>query len=131
MPHAQTLKNYLKYLEAADYDNLISLFAENAVVHSPLYGQMPAKQFYKDLFEDTAESHLTLLNIFQGENENTAAVHFQFDWILSDGTKAPFEVVDICKFSHDGKIEELKIIYDSAKTRSAFDGLSSYPYCDK
>ena len=125
MNHSETLKKYLQFLEAGDYENLISLFSQDAVVHSPLYGQVAAVKFYKDLFEDTSESKLTLINIFAGEKENTAAVHFQFDWTLSDGTAAPFEVVDVCKFSSDGKIEELKIIYDSAKTRPAFEKLSS------
>lgn len=125
MNHTETLKQYLQHLEAADYDSLISLFTQNAIVHSPLYGKMSASQFYKDLFEDTAESKLTLLNIFTGEKENTAAVHFLFDWTLSNGTPAPFEVVDVCKFSTDGKIQELKIIYDSMKTRAAFDGANN------
>ena len=104
MTPKQTLKKYLQFLEAADYENLISLFAKEAVIYSPLYGKVAAVKFYKDLFEDTAESKLTLLNIFIGENENTAAVHFQFDWTLVDGTAAHFEVVDVCRFSSDGKI---------------------------
>lgn len=125
MNHKESLKKYLKFLEAADYENLISLFSKEAVVYSPLYGKVIATKFYKDLFKDTAESKLTLINIFTSEETNAAAVHFQFDWTLSDGIAAPFEVVDVCKFSPDGKIEELKIIYDSAKTRPAFDKLSS------
>ena len=117
------MRQYLQHLEAADYMQLMTLFAENAVVHSPLYGQMPASQFYKDLFEDTAESKLTLLNLLHGEDPSTAAIHFQFDWTLADGTAAPFEVVDVLTFSEKGKIQELKIIYDSSKTRPAFDNL--------
>jgi len=124
MDHKESLKKYLQFLEAADYDNLISLFSKDAIVHSPLYGKVPAAKFYKDLLKDTAESKLTLINLFTGENPNTAAVHFQFDWTLSDGTAAPFEVVDVCTFSPDGKIQELKIIYDSAKTRPAFEKLN-------
>ena len=125
MKYDETLKKYLQFLEAGDYENLISLFANDAVVYSPLYGKMPADKFYKTVFKDTAESKLTLLNIFSSEEHDTAAIHFQYDWILKDGTQAPFEVVDVCRFSSDGKIEELKIIYDSAKTRPAFEKLSS------
>lgn len=125
MDFSETLKKYLQFLEAGDYENLIGLFTKDAVVHSPLYGKVAAVDFYKKLFEDTSESKLTLLNILTGEKQNTAAVHFQFDWILKDGSAAPFEVVDVCKFSSEGKIEELKIIYDSAKTRPAFEKLSS------
>jgi len=125
MNHSETLKKYLQFLGAADYENLMLLFAKDAIVYSPLYGEVAAVQFYMDLFEDTLESKLTLINIFSGENGNTAAVQFHFDWILSNGTKASFEVIDICKFSSDGKIVELKIIYDSAKTRPVFEKLSS------
>ncbi|MDY6959812.1 MAG: nuclear transport factor 2 family protein [Halobacteriota archaeon] len=121
----ETLKKYLQFLETSDYENLISLFSNEAIVHSPLYGKIAAVQFYKDLFRDTSESKLTLLNIFTSENEDTAAVHFRYDWTLSDGSAASFEVVDVCNFSSDGKIEGLKIIYDSAKTRAAFEKQSS------
>ena len=110
MNHTESMKKYLQFLEAADYENLISLFSEDAVVHSPLYGKVAAKKFYKDLFKDTSESKLTLINILHGEDQLVAAVHFQFDWTLADGTAAPFEVVDVIKFSQDGKINELKII---------------------
>lgn len=125
MNHTQSIKKYLQCLESLDYENLISLFSKEAVVHSPLYGTVAAAKFYKDLFKDTAESKITPLNIFTGENEDVAAVHFQFDWTLSDGTPAPFEVVDVLKFSTDGKITDLKIIYDSAKTKPAFEKLNS------
>ena len=125
MNHAESIKTYLRCLETADYETLISLFADDAVVHSPLYGDVPAPKFYKDLFEDTAESKITPLNVFTSENPNVAAAHFQFDWTLADGTPVPFEVVDVFRFSDDGKVKELKIIYDSAKTKPAFDQLNS------
>lgn len=95
MNNKESLKKYLQFLEAADYENLISLFSKDAVVYSPLYGKVAVGKFYKDLFQDTSESKLTLINLFTGEEENTAAVHFQFDWILSDGSAAPFEVIDV------------------------------------
>lgn len=50
MKHSETLKKYLQLLEAADYENLISLFARDAMVYSPLYGKVTAVQFYKALF---------------------------------------------------------------------------------
>lgn len=73
---------------------------------------------------NNAESIRQYLNIFTSEDKRTGAAHFQFDWTLADGTPAPFEVVDIFKFSENGKITELKIIYDSAKTRPAFEELN-------
>ena len=44
---AKTLAHqYLKYLQEANLDKLLSLFTENAIVVSPVYGEMPARDFY-------------------------------------------------------------------------------------
>lgn len=117
------IHRYLHCLETAGYETLMSLFSSDARVDSPLYGKVAAAKFYKDLFKDTSESKITLLNVFKSEDGRGAAAHFKYDWTLADGTSAPFEVVDVFKFSEDGKIIELKIIYDTAKTRPAFEGL--------
>src|SRR4051794_10569746 len=113
------IKAYLKSLEAGDAETIINLFSEDGVIHSPLYGDIPVKVFYKDLFADTIQSVITLLNIFQSaDNPDTAAAHFKYDWTLKDGTKTNFEAVDVFNFDAHGKIKEMTIIYDTAKTRS-------------
>src|SRR3954454_8097501 len=118
------LETYLKSLEAGDAKTIISLFSENGVIHSPLYGDVPAKDFYKDLFDDTTQSVITLSNIFQSStNLNTAAAHFKYEWTLKNGTKTNFEAVDVFVFDEHGKIKEMTIIYDTAKTRRAFEML--------
>ncbi len=125
MKHKKTLQKYLKFLETSNYENLMSLFLDDAIVYSPLYGKVSAGKFYKEVFKDTLESNFTVINMFESSDPSFAAIHFQYDWVLSDGNEAPFEVVDIFKFSEEGKIIELKIIYDSVQTRSAFEKLSS------
>ena len=117
----ETIKKYLGALEKADYENLISLFAPKAVVHSSLYGAVEAEKFYKDLFKDTSKSVIILKDIFVGENSSKAAVNFLYDWTLSDGSPVSFDCVDIFKFTAEGKIQELTIIYDTSKTRPKFD----------
>lgn len=125
MNRSEIIKNYLNSLELSDYEKLISLFTEDAIVYSPLYGEILASKFYKDLFEDTSKSKITLLNILMGEDERVAAGHFRYDWTLANGTPTCFECVDIFNFSPEGKIKELRIIYDSAKTRSSFEKLNA------
>ena len=84
-----------------------------------------AAVFYTNLFADTRQSDITLLNIFESiENNYTAAVHFKYHWILSDGTPTHFECMDIFKFDEQGKIADMTIIYDTAKLRPAFEALS-------
>jgi ketosteroid isomerase-like protein len=45
---------YLGALGDADLTAMLSLFSEDAVVHSPLYGPVPAAKFFPALFSDTA-----------------------------------------------------------------------------
>ena len=118
----KTIKKYLKCLEDSDYESMIKLFSEDAVVHSPLYGEIKADKFYKDLFKDTSNSDITLMNIFKSQNNsNSAAGHFRYDWVLEDGTPTSFECVDILKFNDNGEIKELIIIYDTSDVRNSFE----------
>ncbi|HNP22839.1 MAG TPA: hypothetical protein PKM63_15705 [Panacibacter sp.] len=118
------LYNYFKGLEMGDTVMILESFAVNAMIHSPLYGDVPAKEFYTKLFNDTRQSDIALLNIFEGRDNNyTAAVHFKYHWILKDGTPTHFECVDIFKFDEERKIVDMTIIYDTSKLRSAFKQL--------
>jgi ketosteroid isomerase-like protein len=119
------IKLYLQALEAGSYENVTKLFNEDSVVYSPLYGKMLASDFYRDLFKDTAESKITLLDIFHNEDFSAAAIHFKYHWKLVSGEDVPFEVVDVIKFTDNGLIKEIKIIYDTAATKSGFDRLKS------
>ncbi|MEM3062942.1 MAG: nuclear transport factor 2 family protein [Nitrososphaerota archaeon] len=117
----KTIKEYLKGLEAGSYENIIKLFSPKAIVNSPLYGEIKAKDFYKELFKDTSKSKITLVNIFKSKNPLIAAGHFRYDWVLKDGTLTSFECIDIFRFTQNGKIAELTIIYDTAKIRPFFE----------
>ena len=115
--------DYLAALEAGDVQRILTLFTADAVVHSPLYGEMPASEFYPALFADTAESKLTLKTVLHGDRDDspTVAFWFDFDWTLADGSPAPFSVVDIAKLNREGLIYELHIIYDTAAIRPLFE----------
>jgi len=118
----KTIKEYLRGLEIGSADEIIKLFSPDAVVHSPLYGDVKAKKFYQELFKDTSKSKITLMNIFVSQNNpQIAAGHFRYDWILKDGTSTSFECVDIFRFDENGKIKELTIIYDTSKIRTSFE----------
>ena len=49
---------------------------------------------------------------------------FHFDWRLSDGSAAPFDVVDIATPDDSSRIAELTIIYDTHLLRAAFESAS-------
>lgn len=116
---------YLDALEKADLDRLLALFSENAMVNSPLYGMVPASNFYKELFADTTQSKLQLIDIFVQSSKPTAAVNFLYQWTLAHGEVSHFDCVDIFEFDKEGKIKSVKIIYDTARTRPVFEELKS------
>ncbi len=58
------VKTYLKGLEARDIDSIMVLFTPDGTVHSPVFGKIPAQQFYKDFFADTSKMDVELLGIF-------------------------------------------------------------------
>ena len=123
----QTVNNYLSALEAADLEKLLSLFTDDARVKSPLYGYINAKQFYSDLFVDTESSVLTVHDVFLSTSDNPkAAAHFHYQWQMKNGSVTEFECVDVFEFDGGtGKIASLSIIYDSGRTRAAFEELRS------
>jgi hypothetical protein len=115
---------YLRAVEDGDVDAMLALFADGAIVHSPLYGTRPATEFYPALFADTSSAALTLLGTMRGTSSDGQALLsflFHFDWVLPGGTAAPFDVVDVAELDDDGLISRLRIIYDTVDVRPAFE----------
>jgi hypothetical protein len=115
---------YLAAVTASDLEGMLSLFADGAVVHSPLYGDLPATDFYPALFADTGAAHLTLLGTMHGAStagRPLVSFLFHFDWTLADGTAAPFDVVDVAELDDAGRITSLRIVYDTVSVRPAFE----------
>lgn len=121
------VKRYLDALQSGNAELILSVFEEDGVVLSPLYGKMTAKQFYSDLSEDTIKSKITLINTLQSyENKDTCAGHFKYDWTMKDGSLVTFECVDVFKVSPNNKFQQLTIIYDTYGTvRDNFNKLKS------
>ncbi len=108
-------QQYLAALNAASLEKVLSLFAADAIVSSPLYGEMPVRRFYQDLFADTAQSQTKLLNIFDSsDNKAVVALHFNYTWTLQSGKIVDFECVDVFELAQDGtRFTKLTIIYDT------------------
>ena len=115
--------SYLTALASADLEAVLALFAADGIVSSPLYGDLPAREFYPVLFADTAESVLALRQTLQHIDgaRPTVAFWFDFAWTLADGTPAPFTAVDIAELDETGRITHLHIVYDTHPIRAAWE----------
>lgn len=130
MTPGQLADAYLAALEAADHARVLALFAGDAIVHSPLYGPVPAAEFYPALFRDTARASLTLHGVTSGTSPAGAplvGLWFHFAWRLGDGRDAPFDVVNMLELDPDGLITSLHIIYDTVEVRPAFEASIGHP----
>ena len=122
MPAAdEIVKSYFRALEAGNYGEITKLFSRYAVVDSPLYGKMQASEWAKDLLADTAKSKVTILDIFESKKFGSIAARYNYQWILRNSKFASFEGVDIFQVSPEGLIDRLKIVYDPAQVRDAWN----------
>jgi hypothetical protein len=115
---------YLRALTTADTRLAASLFADDGVVHSPLYGPRSPAEFYRALLADTSQANLTLKSVMSGVDttgQTTVSFWFHFDWRLPSGAAAPFDVVDVATLDARGLIKELHIVYDTVDVRPAFE----------
>lgn len=119
------IKAYLQGLRTGEVEPILLLFADKAMVYSPLYGAVEAGQFYTDLFEDSSASVIQLHDIFTNKANHSASVYFTYHWTMADGQISEFDCVDVFNFDAEGKIESLRIIYDTAATRPAFESLKN------
>ena len=125
MNREEIIRAYLGGLKKGSYNEILELFTSNATVSSPLYGEVKATDFYKELFEDTSDCKIELHGIYvEVSDSNKYVAHFHYDWKLKNGERVLFSCVDIFDFEEDSsKIKHLSIIYDSKTTRDAFDEL--------
>ncbi|TPN89043.1 nuclear transport factor 2 family protein [Aquimarina algicola] len=117
--------NYLTYLEKGQISKIVDLFSETGTVISPLYGTMPATDFYTALASDTSESILEFDGIFQEENTSRITLLFNYTWILKNHKTVQFKVVDLIEFNIENKIEKLTIIYDTVHSRAVLNELKN------
>jgi hypothetical protein len=118
-PSDTLVDTYLRALRTSDVQLAVSLFTADGIVDSPLYGELPAREFYPALFADTAESVLTLRKTLLSEDQTTIAFWFDFGWVLAGGAPAPFTVVDVAELQQ-GLISRLHIVYDTHPIRDAW-----------
>lgn len=121
MSKKEISKKYLEYLDSGKIEQVIGLFNENGIVDSPIYGIKKAKEFYCELNNDTSNSELNLLGIFEEKESNKLALYFTYKWTLKNKRKVEFDVVDIIEFDSLNKISKLKIIYDTILARELVD----------
>jgi len=112
------VKTYFTHLTASEIDQIIEMFEPSGQVTSPYLGQMPASEFFTKLGKASQQNKLTVFDVLIGENGDSAAAHFEYDWTLASGDNIVFQGVDYFQFSANGKFASMSIFYDTFPTRA-------------
>ncbi len=117
---------YLDGLRKGSLEIMQELFTARAEVKSPLYGLMPAMEFYEVLFATTTKSEIDLIDIqVSTRHRRTASALFEYGWKLTNGEDTRFKCVDVFQFAPlRRRISSLTIIYDTRLVRDE----SGQPY---
>lgn len=117
-------RQYLAALNDGNLANVLDLFEPDAVVVSPLYGDMAVEAFYESLFSDTTQSKTELAEIFDAQSSNSIALQFTYEWTMKSGAIKTFNCVDVFDLNDDQtRFTKLSIIYDTAPLRDDFNSL--------
>lgn len=114
---AARVRLYFEKLTASDIRGIVDLFEETAHVTSPFLGKMPVSAFFEKLGNASDASQLIVFNVLLGENGNSAAAHFAYDWTLKSGKQFVFQGVDYFTFSENGRFASMSIFYDTHPVR--------------
>ena len=116
----QTLKRYFVALDAGDLEGVLTVFADDAVVHSPFLGRLSAREFFPKVFAASSASDITVFDILASTQGQARAVgYFRYDWTLKDGTKVYFDAADVFDFNAEDEIIRMTILYDTHPLRES------------
>lgn len=100
------IERYLSCLAHADVEGIVSLFRPEAVVHSFLFGDQLARDFYGQLLPQVAEARIELHGIFvRWDGDDTLCAHFDYHWKSKDGKEGCVTSLDL--FTFDGENEKI------------------------
>ena len=111
------VRRYFELLTSSDIKGIVDMFEDEGFVLSPFLGKMRAAEFFRKLDDASNDNKLTVFDVLLGENGNTAAAHFEYDWTLKSGEQFLFQGIDYFKFSQDSKFASMSIYYDTHPVR--------------
>jgi len=112
-------RQYQIGLKKASLEEVLPLFAPDAVVVTPLSGTLGVQAFHEKLFRNTRESIVKLHNVFEAMTQTPAvALQLHHTWVLRDGTTIGFDCVSIFDFTAQrDRFTRLTLVYDTAGIR--------------
>lgn len=114
----ETVRAYFAALDSNDLDAMLALFSVDAVVLSPMLGEVRAATFFPKVFGASSATAITVFDVLvSAEGYPRAVGYFNYDWTLKDGSEITFDAADVFDFDADGRIAKMTILYDTHPIR--------------
>jgi ketosteroid isomerase-like protein len=122
MSHEITVQEYYRVLQTRDYDAILRLFTQDAVVKHPIFGTIAATDFFNRLLNHTKSHKIHLINMMTTlENQQRIATYLRAEFTTKSNSEYDEEGVHIYDFSLDGRIEKITVIIDTYPFRSEYN----------
>jgi len=107
----KTVRDYMRFLDQAKYDNLITLFTDDGIVDSPRTGAVSAKKFYSSLKGE--KLNVSLKDIYTSIQGEDVAAYLEYTTQKKPKAK-PTKAIDIFEFApNSNKLKHLTIIFNA------------------
>lgn len=112
MPHEITIRRYLHAMAASDLPGVLDCFTPDALIASPVYGEVPVRRFYETLFADTVRASVTIRTLYRSEERPDRWIaHFGYVWVRWDQADMDTELIDLFELDSFGeRIRKLRIV---------------------
>ena len=121
MAKEQVVYEYYRILEERDYDALMSLFSKEAVVDHPIFGVMPATEFFKILLDRAQKHQIEISDIMRSTTKDYRVAAFIYvTFFTKDNTKFEEKSVHIFDFDESDHIQKISAILDTFHFRDKY-----------
>lgn len=115
----QIVLRYLAGLEQADCVALLNLFSDQALVNSPLFGELFARDFFVKALPTGISAKIQEYEIFQNtSNPSRFSLRFLVCWKLAGVEFPAIRCVDTFEIDDNLHIKELEIVFDTHLLRT-------------
>lgn len=111
-PHETTIRRYLHAMAANDLPGVVACFTPDALIVSPVYGEVPMRPFYEKLFADTLRATVTIRDLYRSaQRPDRWIAHFGYVWVRRDQADMNTELIDLFELDRSGdRITKLQIV---------------------
>ena len=120
MNHEETIRKFFASMKTHDGETIFKMFTPNATVIHPIFGERPATEIFKRLFQEVTLSRLDFHNtLIDPKHPNRAAVYLTGEAIhTKQGAHLHIpHGIFIFDFAKSGLIEKIIVIFDTYKIR--------------